>query len=236
METKEITTLEMRKLVQFVETIEGQLKEKNYYRTFKYDKAIQELKNDLYLNCEIIHVNSFSQLGFEKNDIVVPFINTEEGLMIDLVGTSIGTQIVSYEYCKKQLNDLSLEGQQKFLENLNTTPLEDYIINKLNISNLKFTHNLYIASKDTPDAQPRMRLISQDLKSLAGILSSQYKELTLQTFGSITFYISKETGLQELSFPYIHFSWEYANGGSIGNSAFSVKYNHRTNEWTIKQI
>lgn len=231
MKTKEITVLQMRQLVSLVDCIDEVLNaERNSLKQLKYEEAIKQLKDDIFIELNIVNINSFTQLGFEKDDMIIPFILLEDGIEIEKVNLSINGQIVSYDYCKKQLNDLSIEEQKEFLENFYLEPLEKFISDKLGVS-VKFDKMVYVGSEG-----PVLRLSSNELKEHCGILSSQYRTIKLATFGVISFYVSAETGLQQLYIPSIHYIFEYTDGGSNGHSAFKASYDIRTNTWTIKGI
>lgn len=96
------------------------------------------------------------------------------------------------------------EEQLKFMENLDISPIERLLSEKLKVE-IKFSKNIY-----EKDENIQMELASQDLKEYTGILSSQYEYLKLITFGSCSFYIDKDDKIN-FAAPSIYYNFKYTD-------------------------
>ena len=234
-----VSTLTMRIIIEIVEELENTIKTHNEtLQKLSYQDAVNMLKCksilDSNLTLGLTKSKNFRTLIY-KNYISITVVSSSDGLLLDKAAIQVMSEVISYDYCKKQLNDLSLKEQENFLIGLDLKPLETAISNYLGIK-INFSSDLYLPTNKSSNLSPKLSIYSQDLKEYCGILSSQYKEIKLETFGRVSFYISKDDGLQHISFPDIHYAWTYNDGGSNGHIAFNVKYDFRSNSWDINQV
>lgn len=122
---------------------------------------------------------------------------------------------------------LTKEEQKKFMEELDITPIEKVLSKKLGVE-IKLSKRIFERNNEI-----QMDLKSQDLKEYAGILSSQYNYLVIDTFGSCSFYINDKNN-QGFIIPSMHYSFEYVNGGSNGHELQKFWYDFRKNEWSTR--
>lgn len=247
----QVTTLTMRKIVQIIEELQEIIDSNN--QTFKelpFEKAVEELKHKTYLenslSIEKVSLNKHRKIMGYKDLCSFSILKGSDGLILDKAAITVylgptkedGSKLfetISYDYCKKQLNDLSLKEQESFLRNLDLKLLENTLQDILNVP-IKLTSELYLPTNTRTELSPKLSIYSQDLKEYCGILSSQYKEIKLETFGRVGFYLSDKDGLQHISFPDIHYAWTYIDGGSNGHTAFTVNYDFRNDHWDIQQV
>lgn len=249
--TSNVSTLTMRKIVQVIEELQGIIDSNNHvFKELPFEKAVEELKHKTYiensLSIEKVSLNKHRKIIGYKDLCSFSIINGSDGLILDKAAITVylgpikedGSKLfetISYDYCKKQLNDLTLREQENFLASLDLKPLETIISNYLGIE-VNFISELFLPVNHNSELSPKLSIYSQDLKEHCGILSSQYKEIKLETFGRVAFYLSDRDGLQHISFPDIHYAWTYIDGGSNGHTAFRVNYDFRNNHWDIQQV
>lgn len=247
----QVTTLTMRKIVQIIEELQEIIDSNNHiFKELPFEKAVEELKHKTYLedslSIEKISLNEHRKIIGYKDLCSFSILKGSDGLILDKAAITVylgptkedGSKLfetISYDYCKKQLNDLTLREQENFLIGLDLKPLETAISNYLGIK-INFISELYLPVNTMSELSPKLSIHSQDLKEYCGILGSQYEEIKLETFGRVGFYISNKDGLQHISFPDIHYAWTYIDGGSNGHIAFRVNYDFRNNHWDIQQV
>lgn len=138
-------------------------------------------------------------------------------------------ELVMTDDIEEHLNDLKGEFQKSFLENLDLAPVSLYI-EELTGTYPHFTKSI----KQNKDGGYRLDICSQDIKEHCGIFSNILESATIDTFGSIHFYISNE-GNQELDIPSVHISYKHKDGGSNGmHIASNIEYDLANNRWMLR--
>lgn len=124
----QVTTLAMRRIVLVIKELQEIIDSNNHvFKELPFEKAVEELKHKSYfeysLSIEKVSLNKHRKIISYKDLCSFSIINGSDGLIIDKAAITVylgptkedGSKLfetVSYDYCKKQLNDLTLREQE----------------------------------------------------------------------------------------------------------------------------
>lgn len=181
-----------------------------------------EIVDECLSSYKIRHGNVVATVFFDKqysNTAVIMHSFNVDGL----------EEKIMTEDIEEALNDITGAYQKNFLEYLDLQPVELYI---KELINTEVTFEKQIKGND--EKGYRLELISQDVKEHCGIFGNILESATIDTFGSIHFYISNE-GNQELDIPPINISYKHKDGGSNGmHIASNIEYDLANNKWLLR--
>lgn len=125
-------------------------------------------------------------------------------------------------------HDFTEKEQADFFRTWDLTPLERFMSKDLGCT-------IDLIKDITTKNKVCCYLHSYDLTEHSGICKAMFRTLTIESFGSCSFYIDKYTGLQQVSVPDMSFRYEHTGGGNNGHSIYYVSYNIRKGTWQIRK-
>ena len=136
---------------------------------------------------------------------------------------TVNNETVFIPSLKVFLGDLTDEEQKQALENMYLDDIEKYA-SKRTGRQIKFKKKIYQDKNGTWN----LKLYTDNLIEQTGICKAMLKEIIADTWGSISYYIDKETGEQRLSTILLHFSYTHIDGGTNGHEFGRVRFNEET--------
>lgn len=185
---------------------------KSQSRTAKFVSNIIKEDNNFYYILEI------------EGDTYRYTIDTET-MTVSQVCT-INNETVFIPSLKVFLGDLTDEEQKQALENIYLGDIEKYASKRTGMQ-IKFKKKVYQDNSGTWN----LKLYTDNLIEHVGICKAMLKEIIVDTWGSIYYYIDKETGEQRLSYINLHFSYEHIDGGTNGHEFGKVRFNEKTSNF-----
>lgn len=155
--------------------------------------------------------------------------NTPDYSLVTVFDSSIDDIIYDIEWAHRHLgHDYTEQEQIEFFETWDLTPIERFMTKDLGCT-------VYLLKDVVKKYKVCCYLHSDDLTAFSGICKAMFRTLTIESFGSCSFFVSKKDGLQHVSVPNMSFRYEHPDGGTNGHSIYYVGYDIRKGTWQVRK-
>lgn len=149
--------------------------------------------------------------------------------LVTVFDSSIDDTTYDIEWAQRHLgHDFTEKEQIEFFETWDLTPLERFMSKDLGVT-------VYLLKDIVKKNKVCCYLHSTDLVEFSGICKAMFRHLTIESFGSCSFFFSNKDGLQHVSVPDMSFRYEHTGGGNNGHSIYYVGYDIRKGTWQVRK-